>query len=118
MKNAGKRQGERNEDTYKTNVTNQRNRETKPDQRRYGLNYQKYNDGTELIVYANEHSVYKKGHKTKEANYAKRKQNTKLKSRILAPTVSENQHLKRLLSLVPLNACTPSCYFLKDNPLY
>ena len=29
MKNAGKQQSDRNEDTYKTNVTNQRNRETK-----------------------------------------------------------------------------------------
>ena len=29
MKNAEKRQSDRNEDAYKTNVTNQRNRETK-----------------------------------------------------------------------------------------
>ena len=56
-------------------MTNRRNRETKPDQRRYRLNYRKYNAGTELIVHANE-----KGHKTKEANYAKNKAKHKAKT--------------------------------------
>jgi len=61
MKNAEKRQSEINEETYKTNVMNQRRTEN---QRRSQnpvtllteINYTR----TELIEYANEHNIYKR----------------------------------------------------------
>ena len=82
MKNAEKRQSEINEETYKTNVMNQRRTEN---QRRSQnpmtllteINYTR----TELIEYANEHNIYKKGTKQKKLITQNLKPNAKLEAR-------------------------------------